>query len=166
MPGNRIDVLGNVHITPNVRDAPIVEWRQMQRCTTRGGSRENSGLFVSTVSMECRAVCARLGTPAQRGFVVGYRTRWWTCSRKAGSDVLAVNNSVFSSHRLLLLIFIVSRSAATSKNELSALRDMVSYTAAATVQHPLLPSLVEAGLWAGAVAVRARLGADHVAAWL
>ena len=49
------------------------------------------------------------------GFVVGYHTRWWTCSRKAGSDVLAVSNSVFSGRCLSLLIFIVSRSAATIK---------------------------------------------------
>ena len=45
------------------------------------------------------------------------------------------------------------------------LRDMGSYITAATVQHPLLPSLVEAGLWGGAVALTARLGADRVAAW-
>ena len=57
--------------------------------------------------------CARLGTLlAQRGFCRRLRHPAVDVSRKAGSDVSAVSNSVFSSRCLLPLIFIVSRSAA------------------------------------------------------
>lgn len=81
--------------------------------------------------------CDELGAINVRGtgFVVGYGTRWWTCSRKAGSD------------------------------ELSALSDVSPVPQRLARQDPSLPSLVEAGLWGGAVVVRARLGADRVAAW-
>ncbi|MDT5044177.1 MAG: hypothetical protein QOJ56_6186 [Mycobacterium sp.] len=73
------------------------------------------------------------------GFVVGYGTRWWTCSRKAGSDVLAVSNSVFSSHCLLPLIFNVSRSAATNKRRAVRTERRLTCTAAANQAGPISP---------------------------
>jgi hypothetical protein len=80
------------------------------------------------------------------GLVVGYRTRW-TCSRKAANDVCAAGNSAAYSPLLgLPLIFVVSRSYATNKRRAFARANGVTCTAAATGEHPPLPSLIEAGL--------------------